>query len=324
MPQTTATALAHPNIAFIKYWGNRDPSLRLPSNSSLSMNLDGLFTRTRVTFNPALPADSLTLNNHPAQGEPLQRVSGLLDRVRALAGLDQPAEVESENSFPSGAGIASSASAFAALALAASTAADLDLDEPALSRLARTGSGSACRSIPPGFVVWQAGQTDQDSYASSFAPPDHWDLVDCIALVSEAHKPVGSSQGHSLADTSPLQPARLVGAADRLQLCQRAVMERDFEALAQVVELDSHLMQAVMLTSSPSLMYWSAASVAVMQRVLELRASGLPACFTLDAGPNVHVIALSPYVEQISSALRQVEGLKQVLTASPGGPARLV
>jgi diphosphomevalonate decarboxylase len=323
MPQT-ATALAHPNIAFIKYWGNRDAALRLPSNPSLSMNLEGLHTLTRVTFNPDLPSDSLTLNDTPTQGEALIRVSTFLDRVRALANSSLPAEVVSENSFPAGAGIASSASAFAALALAASSAAGLELDERSLSRLARTGSGSACRSVPPGFVVWQAGKTDEDSYAYSIAPPDHWDLVDCIALVSEAHKPVGSSQGHHLAGSSPLQAARLAGAEERLEACRRAILERDFDLLAQVIELDSHLMHAVMLTSSPSLMYWAPASVAVMQRVIELRASGLPVCFTLDAGPNVHVITLSPYVQQLSVELRLIEGVQQVLTASPGGPARLV
>jgi diphosphomevalonate decarboxylase len=320
---SSATAIAHPNIAFIKYWGNRDASLRIPSNPSLSMNLDGLYTRTCVTFNPEIPSDTLTLNGIPAQGEPLHRVSLLLNRVRSLAGLDIHAEVDSENSFPAGAGIASSASAFAALALAASSAAGLELDERALSRLARTGSGSASRSVPPGFVVWQAGETDENSFAYSFASPDHWDLVDCIVLVSEAHKPVGSSQGHSLADTSPLQAGRLAGAEERLARCRRFVEERDFSALAPLVELDSHLMHAVMITSTPCLMYWAPASLAVMQRVVELRSSGLPACFTLDAGPNVHVLTLSPFVEQVANELRVIQGVKGVLTASAGGPARL-
>jgi diphosphomevalonate decarboxylase len=324
MPPSSSTAIAHPNIAFIKYWGNRDASLRIPSNPSLSMNLDGLHTLTRVTFSLDLSADTLTLNSASLQGEPLQRVSLLLDRIRSLAGLNLHAEVVSENSFPAGAGIASSASAFAALALAASTAAGLELDEPALSRLARTGSGSACRSVPGGFVIWQAGDMAEDSYAYSFAPPNHWNLVDCIALVSEAHKPVGSSQGHSLAETSPLQSARLAGAGERLEACRRAIIEQDFDLLAQVTELDSHLMHAVMLTSKPSLMYWAPASIAVMQRVVELRESGLPTCFTLDAGPNVHVLTLAPYADRLMTELRLIDGVKQVLTASPGGPARLV
>lgn len=125
--------------------------------------------------------------------------------MREMAGFSLRAEVHSENNFPAGAGIASSASAFAALALAASAAAGLELSERDLSRLARRGSGSACRSIPGGFVEWQAGTGDEDSFAFSIAPPEHWPLADCIAIVDHEHKATGSTEGHALAATSPLQ-----------------------------------------------------------------------------------------------------------------------
>ena len=133
-----------------------------------------------------------------------------------MAGIPTYARVESQNNFPTGAGLASSASGFAALSLAASQAAGLELDEKDLSRLARTGSGSACRSIPGGFVEWQAGSNDEDSYAYSIAPPNHWDIVDCVALVSQDEKTVSSTSGHSLASTSILQPSRLADAPRRL------------------------------------------------------------------------------------------------------------
>ena len=190
----TATAFALANIAFIKYWGNRDDALRLPANGSISMNLEGLQTRTTVSFQSTLPSDRLSINGREVRGAGLERVACVLDLVRDLAHLDLRAEVVSENNFPSGAGIASSAAAFAALALAASAASSLALDERELSRLARRGSGSACRSIPGGFVEWQAGSGDEDSYASSIAPADHWRLADCIAIVSEAHKSTGFTQ----------------------------------------------------------------------------------------------------------------------------------
>ncbi|HZJ21714.1 MAG TPA: diphosphomevalonate decarboxylase, partial [Anaerolineales bacterium] len=154
---TTATAQANPNIAFIKYWGNRDNTLRIPMNGSISMNLDGLYTRTTVSFQPSLPFDELIINGHEVMGAGLERVSYILDIVRGMANIHERAEIISENNFPSGAGIASSASAFAALALAGSKAAGLNLSEQELSRLARRGSGSASRSIPGGFVEWQAG-----------------------------------------------------------------------------------------------------------------------------------------------------------------------
>src|SRR5215208_2002233 len=159
---TTATAQASPNIAFIKYWGNRDNALRVPGNGSISMNLDGLYTRTTVSFQPSLPFDELIINGHEIRGAGLDRIAYLLDIIRGMAGLQERAEVISENNFPSGAGIASSASAFAALALAGSKAAGLSLSEPELSRLARRGSGSAARSIPGGFVEWQAGTEDEE------------------------------------------------------------------------------------------------------------------------------------------------------------------
>src|SRR5258705_8049641 len=178
---TTATAKAFPNIAFIKYWGNRENTLRLPMNGSISMNLDGLYTRTTVSFQNSLPFDELIINGHEIIGTGLNRVSYILDIVRGMVDIHEHAEIVSENNFPAGAGIASSASAFAALALAGSKAAGLDLSEPELSRLARRGSGSASRSIPSGFVEWQVGTTDEDSFAFSIAPADHWKLVDCIA-----------------------------------------------------------------------------------------------------------------------------------------------
>lgn len=319
-----ATALAHPNIAFIKYWGNRDDTLRLPANGSISMNLAGLETRTTVAFDSKLASDQLTLNGAQASEEQRSRVSQILDLVRAVAGISSFALVESANNFPSGSGIASSSSAFAALALAASVAAGLQLDEAELSRLARRGSGSASRSVPGGFVEWHAGQRDADSFAVSIASPAHWALVDCIAVVSEAHKQVGSSAGHPLAATSPLQAGRLQGADARLAKVRNAVLGRDFAALAEVIELDSNLMHAVMMTSTPSLMYWQPASVAVMHAVRAWRAAGLPAAYTLDAGPNVHVITLTEHAAELGSRLAQIDGVIRILTAGAGEGARLL
>ena len=322
MPNYTGTSIACANIAFIKYWGNRDNHLRLPANGSISMNLDGLHSHTRVTFNPGLPADRLRLDGQEIGGSGLQRASELLAQVRQMAGIKAFAEVESYNNFPTGAGIASSASGFAALALAASCAAGLKLDEPALSRLARRASGSACRSVPAGFVEWRTGENDEDSFAVSIAPPEHWDLVDCVAIVSQVHKPTGSSEGHALAPTSPLQTARVAGAAQRLDICRQAILQRDFQALAEVMELDSNLMHAVMMTSEPRLLYWQPATLAVMQAVTAWRQAGLPACYTIDAGPNVHVICARATASRIAARLEELPGVARVLQAGPGGPAR--
>jgi len=323
MRDLSATGVACANIAFIKYWGDRDASLHIPSNGSISMNLEGLSTRTQVTFDPGLAEDRLALNRHISKGPALQRVSAMLDRVRQMTGLNLFAQVTSSNNFPTGTGIASSASAFAALALAASSAAGLTLDECDLSRLARTGSGSACRSVPGGFVEWQTGSDDEDSYAFSIAPPDYWDLVDCVAILSKKHKPVGSKEGHQSAGSSPLQEARLADAPRRLDICRRTILERDFDALAEIVEQDCNMMHAVMMTSLPGLFYWEPATLAVMQAVLEWRKAGLPVCYTIDAGSNVHVLGLASVADRVEQYLREIEGVQEVLIARPGGPARL-
>ena len=321
---TTATAQANPNLAFIKYWGNRDNTLRIPMNGSISMNLDGLYTRTTVSFQPSLPYDELIINGHEVMGKGLDRISHILDIIRGMANIHERAEVISENNFPSGAGIASSASAFAALALAGSKAAGLNLTEPELSRLARRGSGSASRSIPSGFVEWQAGTSDEDSFAFSIAEPSHWDLVDCVAIVSAAHKKTGSTEGHSLAPTSPLQAARVADAPRRLELCRKAILERDFEAFASIVELDSDMMHAVMMTSTPALHYWNPASLEVMNCVRQWRMEGLSVCYTVDAGANVHVLCLETEARGIENRLREIRGVENVLVARAGGATQII
>ncbi len=324
MLSRSAGARAHPNIAFIKYWGNRDDELRLPANGSISMNLGELHTISTVQFGGNFQKDELTINGTAANPEQSSRVSKFLDLVRKMAGINEFARVVTENNFPSSAGVASSSAAFAALALAASAAAGLTLDEPSLSRLARRGSGSASRSVPNGFVEWKTADNDEESYAFSIASADHWRLTDCIAVVSEQAKSVGSTKGHSLAATSPLQGARVLGADARLKTCRAAIQSRDFDALAAVTELDCHLMHAVMMTSQPALVYWEPASVAAMLAVRDWRSAGLPVCYTLDAGPNVHVLCPHEVSDRVCSQLRDIEGVIRVLSSGPGGEAQPV
>jgi len=319
-----AAASAHPNIAFIKYWGNRDALLRLPLTGSLSMNLDGLETRTRVWFDADFSADSFSLGGVEQGEESLARVSAFLDRARELAGCGLWARVESENNFPTGAGIASSASAFAALALAASTALGLSLNEQQLSALARRGSGSACRSVPDGFAEWLPGSADADSYAVQVAPPEYWDLVDLIVVLRSEHKAIGSTEGHALAGTSPLNGLRVAGAPERLIECRQALLARDFARLARVVEADSHWMHAVMRTSTPPLFYWTAGTETVLWHVLDWRKRGRAVCATVDAGPNVHVITAGAEKNWVEARLRELPGVQQVLCARPGLGARLI
>ncbi|WP_322802291.1 diphosphomevalonate decarboxylase [Thermoflexus sp.] len=316
-----ATAQAHPNIAFIKYWGNRDDRLRLPANPSLSMNLGALRTVTTVTFLEEEGPDVLILNGIRVEGPARDRVEAFLNHVRGMAGLRGQAVVESSTDIPAGVGLASSAAAFAALAVAAAAALGLDLSERELSILARLGSGSACRSVPPGFVEWVAGDRHEDSYAYSIAPPEHWALWDVIAIVSEQHKAVSSSEGHRRAATSPLHALRVATASERVARCREAIQQRDFESLVEIVETDAIWMHAVMMTSRPPLFYWEPATITVLQAVRRWREEGLPVAFTLDAGPNVHVLCPGEVAPEVAQRLERVPGVRRVLTSGPGGGA---
>lgn len=319
-----ATAVACANIAFIKFWGKRDAELNLPANSSLSMNLAGLTTVTTVEFSPDYGNDIIILDGREAQGETKERIVAHLDRVRAMAGLQAKAKVISENNFPVGAGLASSASGFAALSLAASRAAGLELSQRELSILARFGSGSACRSIPGGFTEWMAGTSSEDSFARQIAPPEHWDLRDVIAIISRVPKQVGSTQGHSLAPTSHLYPARLASVADRLSRAKAALLERDLATLGPLIEEEAISMHAVMMTSRPPIYYWLPGTVQVIRQVQEWRAAGLEVYFTLDAGPNVHLICQAANQAEVVRRLQDIEAVLEVIVSGPGPGAHLI
>jgi diphosphomevalonate decarboxylase len=313
----TSTAAAYANLAFVKYWGKRDPQLNIPLNGSISMNLSAARTETTVQFDPHLEADSVVVgtDNQPAPPGFARRVSAHLDRLRALADVALPARVATHNSFPTGAGFASSASGMAALTTAAAAALDLALNEAQLSALARAASGSACRSIPAGFVEWQAGTGHDDSFAFQIAPPEHWEIVDIAVVVSTREKDVPSSEGHLLALNSPFWRARLESVPARLAAVRRAILERDFETFGQELEAEAVSMHAVALTSPytadnawrSGIYYLLPDTLELMLAVQAWRADGVPVYFTLDAGPTVHLITLQRYQAAIAAAVLDLQ-----------------
>jgi diphosphomevalonate decarboxylase len=168
------------------------------------------------------------------------------------------------------------------------------------------------------------GDSDAEAYASPFLPADHWQLHDLIAVVDSSHKSTGSSQGHILAQSSPIQSARVQDTERRMEFCQGALQSRDFEAFAEIVEQDSNLMHAVMITSTPSLLYLLPASLHIMRNVKAWRRAGINACFTIDAGPNVHVICTPDSVEEVEQSLRRIESVRDIIHAIPGPAPSLI
>ncbi len=320
MKTSKATAVAPSNIAFIKYWGKKDEVLRIPENGSVAMTLDKLTTTTTVEFGNDYQDDEVLIDGEVVVGKERERVVEHLDRVRSMAGINERARVVSKNSFPKSKGLSSSASGFAALTVAASNAAGLRLSERELSMLARLGSGSACRSIPSGFVEWVAGNSHETSYAKTIYPADHWDLVDVVVVTDSEKKHVSTTEGQKLAAGSPFYGVRLQGIEEKLILMKQYIKDKDFTAFGELCEREALEMHAVMLTSSPPLLYWQPATVRVMQAVQQWRREGLESYFTLNTGQDVHVLCERGIKKELEKKLRFLNGVQgiQVCQSSAG------
>lgn len=322
---SSAVAIAHPNIALAKYWGKRSFGHNLPAVPSLSVTLAGMATRTKVTFDPALRADELSLNGEPSSGETLARVTGLLDRVRKQRGLDVRARVESANDFPTASGLASSASAFAALAVAAARAADLELGAEQLSDLARRTSVSAARSLFGGFVELRAGREgDASLTAESLAGPEHWDVVIVVAVTREGPKDVGSSEGmkHTM-QTSPYTDAWIERAPALFERVRRGVLDKDLTAIGAAVEQSALMMHAAAIAADPGILYFTGATVEAIAAVRRMRKSGLEGYLTIDAGPHVKVLTRGADAERVAETMRAVPGVLRTIVARPGPGAHV-
>jgi diphosphomevalonate decarboxylase len=320
------TALAGTNIALVKYWGKRDAALNLPAAGSLSLTLDRLGTRTTVRFEDKLGADRVVLDGAEADARTAARVIALVDRVRARAGIAARAEVVSENSVPTAAGLASSASGFAALAVAAAGAAGLDLPPAALSELARTGSGSAARSIFGGFVEMAPGtRADGADAVAAPLPPSPLDVRLVVAVTSDERKELGSTEAMKrTAETSPYHAAWLASVPADLTEARAAIAAGDLPRLGAVAERSALRMHASAMAAEPGILYWNGATVAAARAVRALRAGGVGAWFTIDAGPHVKALCAAGDAARVAEALGAMPGVLRTITAAPGAGARVV
>ncbi|WP_405966079.1 diphosphomevalonate decarboxylase [Streptomyces sp. NBC_00015] len=324
-----ATAVAHPNIALVKYWGKRDEELVLPRTDSLSMTLDIFPTTTHVRLDAAARRDEVTLGGVPATGEALRRIVAFLDLVRDRAGLSVRAVVDTENTVPTGAGLASSASGFAALAAAAAAAYGLGPDATALSRLARRGSGSASRSVFGGFAVWHAGAgtgagADAGSYAEP-VPAGDLDPALVIAVVDAGPKAVSSREAmRRTVATSPLYGPWAASSKDDLVAMRAALLRADLDTVGEIAERNALGMHATMLAARPAVRYLAPATLMVLDSVLRLRRDGIAAYATMDAGPNVKVLCRRADADRVAAVVRGAAPRATVHIARPGPGVRLL
>lgn len=293
MKQTASQA--HANIALIKYWGKRDETLFLPTKSSLSITLPNLTTTTNISKSTSL-TDQITIDNKIISGKEKQKIVNFLDIFRELYGEQDYFSIDSKNSFPTAAGLASSASGFAALTKGLNQLYELGLSPEKLSRLARRGSGSACRSIYDGFVLWK------DECATQLFTPAHWPELRVIACVVNKKKKKISSRiaMQQTVKTSPEYFSWVERSEKRIPLIIDAIKKKDFHAMGKLAELDCLEMHECIQTTQPPINYWQPETKAIMERVHVLRAQEIPCYFTIDAGPNVKILTLDQHVNHIT------------------------
>ena len=321
-----ASAVAHPNVALIKYWGKKVAADNLPAVGSLSVTIGALRTETTVKFDAGLKHDVLVLNGRE---QPLEqaRLTACMDAFRAFSGCDEHALVTSANDFPTGAGLASSASGYAALVTAAAAAVGIGQREseplPEIVDIARIGSGSAPRSLFGGFALLSIDE--QGTHCRQLMPPDDWPLSVIVAVTTENKKEVTSRDGMEQSRlTSPYYKSWIDGHAKDLEEGIRHISARDFFALAELSEHNCLKMHSVMMTTRPALLYWSPVTLACMQKITSLRADGIPVFFTIDAGPQVKAVCLPEALAAVTAALHDVPGVLRIIAGGLGEGASVV
>ncbi len=318
MTHLFARATAHSNIALIKYWGKSDSEQNLPAVSSLSLTLDGMKTVTAVQFDSGLECDAVSLDGQPTDGRARERVVRLLDVVRARAGLELFARVESVNDFPTASGLASSASGFAALALAASHAAGLRPTRAEVSALARACSASAARSVFGGLAVLERGALS----AMPLPGIEGWPLRMLVAVTTMEKKAIGSTHAMELCRcTSPYYEAWLAESVALFERGREAARLRDFASLGTAMEQSTLMMHATMMTARPCILYMSPSTVALIRAVEGLRRSGTEAYYTMDAGPHVKVLVQAGDAGTVRRVLEATPGVERVIDCGPGPAA---
>jgi len=301
---TSVIVKANVNIALIKYWGKRDETLFLPTKSSLSITLDGLGTTMTLSKSSE---DSLKIDKQTITDEKAEKVLRFISLVRSLYGISDHVAIDSQSTVPVGAGLASSASAFSALAIGLNALFSLNLSPREVAMLARRGSGSACRSILGGFVLWNKGILDDgsDSDAVQLFPETWWaSLRVMVVSISTKEKIVSSRQGmQETQKTSPLYAAWVASDEPLLPKMQVAIERKEFLTLGMLTEQSCFGMHATMLTTNPPLLYWLSETVEVLNSIFAARATGLPCFATIDAGPNVKILVEQQHVPALQALL---------------------
>lgn len=301
-------AIAPTNIALIKYWGKKEKDPLIPYTSSLSVTLRDVTTTTTLSQGHF----AFQLNGKKAGLEETDRVLAVLKAFNK-----KDVIIDSINHFPTAAGIASSASGFAALTVGLNAFFKTQLPLQTLARISRIGSGSACRSLLEGFVLWEKeGPISQLNY-----PAD--DLRMLIAVIDDQKKSVSSRAGmEQSVKTSPIFNTWVSDSEKDLSNMLKAIRDRSFHKIGAIAEVNSERLYAVMRTTVPIIDYRSEETHRLTALIPQLRAEGIAVYFTLDAGANVKLLTLEKDILRLEKALVQ-HGFKRLIKSRIGGQAHV-
>lgn len=312
------------NLALIKYWGKHGK--QLPQNPSISFTLDQAYTETTLQYAPKTTADEgialqFFFNNEPNEAFSKKIANFLESLVKIFPFLQQlKMTIHSHNSFPHSAGIASSASSMSALALCLCSLEDRffgTLKDDAAYRqkasyIARLGSGSACRSIYSHFGLWgktMEAENSSDLYAIPYATEVHdvfKSFHDDILIVSKDEKSVSSSAGHALMEENLYASNRYDQARLRLRQLLAALKTGDLDVFGRITENEALTLHALMMTSNPSYILMHPNSLHIIKMVQAYRKeTGNPLYFSLDAGPNLHLLYPDNIQESVTSFINE-------------------
>ena len=320
----TVVAEASPSLALIKYWGKLSDGVNVPATSSLSVTLEALRSRSTISDrnrdgDPEATEDLIFVDGDRQPIEPfLPVINEVRSRVRGSRVREpRPVRVESNNNFPTAAGLASSSSGFAALAVGLDAFFGTSLPASELSSIARLGSGSAARAVFGGFTIWPAGA----EHAEPLAPADHWpDLRVLVAILQTSPKAVSSRAGMERSRlTSPFYDSWIQSSETLFETARSAMMVRDLEKLGTAMRQSYLGMFSTMFTSDPPFIYWLPGSVAVIHRCEELRKRGIPVWETMDAGPQVKMLTLASAAAEVTAAIGDAVPGATVISSQVGG-----
>ena len=314
------TAIAHPNFALIKYWGKANSGLNIPAMSSISLTIDSLTSTTTISRNEEFGENIWILNG--TKQDDLSQIKPTIEHLNKISNNDHGCIIESNNNFPTSAGLASSASGIASLVVAYNRLFNLEMSHDQLIKTSMLGSGSAPRSLFGGFVFLDV---EDQVNCKTIVHPEDWKLSVIICVTDDREKKFSSREGMEISRmTSPLYQSWLGSNKADIEIATTAIAERNIGKLGEVAEQNCYRMHEVMKTSTPEINYMTERTMNCIEDIKAIRKNGTDLFFTVDAGPQVKIVCDPDNKDLIKESFMNKSYVLKVIEAKIGPGARVI